>query len=92
MQEGGFHYNWYKMLKPDQRKDLEEEAMEVWTEDALQYHDLNKDFDMLYRRSSCMFAGACIFCVCFCVIRHRPHLFRGLRGGGITLCHDSHGL
>lgn len=43
MEQGDFHYNWMGQLSSAQRKEAEEEAMQVWAEDAAQYHDLNKD-------------------------------------------------
>lgn len=43
MEVGQFHYNWYKLLNAQQKQDMENEAMAVWSEDALQYHDINRD-------------------------------------------------
>merc|ERR1719444_220510 len=43
VEAGDFSYNWMGMLSNAQKKEAIEEAMQVWAEDALQYHDLNKD-------------------------------------------------
>merc|ERR1712151_1776 len=43
MENGGFHYNWGKLLNAKTKKEYEEEAMQIWSEDARQYHDLDKD-------------------------------------------------
>jgi len=43
VQEGGFTYNWMRLLSPEQRAEFEEEAVSIWAEDALQYHDINRD-------------------------------------------------
>jgi len=40
---GDFRYNWIKLLSPEQKDALTEEAMAVWVEDALQYHDVDRD-------------------------------------------------
>jgi len=43
MAEADFSYSWFKMLTKSQRDELIEEAMEVFSEDALQYHDIDQD-------------------------------------------------
>merc|ERR1712232_232241 len=43
MEEGSFHYNWAKLLDAKTKQEYEEEAMQIWSEDARQYHDLDKD-------------------------------------------------
>lgn len=43
MQQGDFQYNWFKLLSKKQREELVEESMQVFAEDALQYHDIDQD-------------------------------------------------
>eukprot|EP00928_Gymnodinium_smaydae_P032648 TRINITY_DN23585_c0_g2_i2.p1 TRINITY_DN23585_c0_g2~~TRINITY_DN23585_c0_g2_i2.p1 ORF type:complete len:571 (+),score=57.15 TRINITY_DN23585_c0_g2_i2:37-1749(+) len=43
LQQGGFHYSWLKLLTKKQRLAFEEESVQTWAEDALQYHDVNRD-------------------------------------------------
>eukprot|EP00929_Paragymnodinium_shiwhaense_P098070 TRINITY_DN59609_c0_g2_i2.p1 TRINITY_DN59609_c0_g2~~TRINITY_DN59609_c0_g2_i2.p1 ORF type:complete len:583 (-),score=145.29 TRINITY_DN59609_c0_g2_i2:119-1867(-) len=43
LDEGGFYYGWTRLLSKDQLRLHEEESLRVWAEDALQYHDINRD-------------------------------------------------
>jgi len=43
MRQGDFHYNWMNLLSKTQREELVQEAMQVFAEDALQYHDIDRD-------------------------------------------------
>mmetsp|Transcript_101091 Transcript_101091/g.182443 ORF Transcript_101091/g.182443 Transcript_101091/m.182443 type:complete len:572 (-) Transcript_101091:269-1984(-) len=43
MERGRFRYSWFRQQTPEQQAELEEESMNVWSEDALQYHDLGRD-------------------------------------------------
>jgi len=38
-----FRYNWMNLLTKKQKKEFAEEAMHIWSEDVLHYHDLNRD-------------------------------------------------
>mmetsp|Transcript_126754 Transcript_126754/g.253400 ORF Transcript_126754/g.253400 Transcript_126754/m.253400 type:complete len:576 (-) Transcript_126754:59-1786(-) len=38
-----FRYPWMSLLTKKEMKEFEEEVMQVWAEDILQYHDLNRD-------------------------------------------------
>jgi len=40
---GDFRYTWRKLLSATQKEELTDEAMAVWVEDALQYHDVDRD-------------------------------------------------
>jgi len=43
MKAGQFYYTWHKLLSAEQKAQMEEEAMNIWSEDALQYHDIDRD-------------------------------------------------
>jgi len=43
LRKGDFEYNWMNLLTPAQREEFVKEALAVWVEDAVQYHDLNRD-------------------------------------------------
>jgi len=43
IKRGGFTYNWMKLLTKAQKTEWRDESLRVWAEDALQYHDLNRD-------------------------------------------------
>lgn len=40
---GGFRYHWFPLLTKNERKQANQEALHVWAEDAVQYHDLDRD-------------------------------------------------
>lgn len=43
MQKADFQYGWFKLLDSKQRDELIEESMEIFSEDLVQYHDIDQD-------------------------------------------------
>mmetsp|Transcript_17848 Transcript_17848/g.41622 ORF Transcript_17848/g.41622 Transcript_17848/m.41622 type:complete len:576 (-) Transcript_17848:86-1813(-) len=41
--QGDFRYTWYQLLNKAQAKEFMDEVVAVWSEDAIQYHDANRD-------------------------------------------------
>jgi len=41
--DGDFRYAWDRLLNKRQREEFNDEVITVWSEDAIQYHDLNRD-------------------------------------------------
>ncbi|CAK9106490.1 unnamed protein product, partial [Durusdinium trenchii] len=72
LNRGDFRYNWQKLLSPEQKEELYKEAMEVWAEDALQYHDLDRDQRVTLEELAYNFLH-------WNVIQSRSHRLRSIR-------------